>query len=473
MGKFSPKVIGLWTVPCTAATLLINAFKARLDTEVLSEPFSEGFNRSKDPAEVVANHLLALADKPIKFFQDMSFYADNKIPNFFYEKTVNVFIINNPQDLFSTIPSDAQSVYELGYKKQYELFQRLRYINTKSIVLDAHDLHHNTEATLSKFCRAANIEFFQQMIAKNSQKADMALGSGATSTQASGAILRAQIFYNELSKFKLTENSPGTDRKIIPAFYNAHQAHPNHITELKSKLDEAKDKCFFFDLDGTLCDNEELVALAHCDTIAFMSDKYDMSLQMPTVAAIKSISWGASINYVVNTLVSEHTQLTPYKDEYKKYALNRFNILKEKAAEGYFIKPSVDLLKYIVSKGHKVCIVSGTTRAEIEKTLDGLQLKGCVPYLGAQDYTRGKPNPEPYQLAKKMMKVGEHTLCIAFEDSPRGILSARAAGLWVVGLSMKNEDLFKFGANIVVSTLSTCQNILEELDVKESMKQAV
>ena len=461
-----PKVIGLWTIPSTAATVLVNAFKVRRDAEVLSEPFSDGFNRFNS-AETVANHLLRPTDKAVKFFHDIGLYSDNKIPHFFYENITNVFIIHNPQDAFitglSVPPFDA-------YKHQYELFQRLRYLNTKSIVLDAYDLHNHTEAILSRFCNVVGLDFCHQMVAKGVGVAV----SGVVSPQTHASIQRAQVFYNELAKYKLTNNSLKSDKKIItPAFCNAHKPHTNKTAELKSKLAEHQDKCFFFDLDGTLCDNEELVALAHCDTFSFMNDKYSLSLQRPTIEAIKSISWGASINYVINNLVSEHVQLSPHKDEYKKYALNRFNMLKEKAAEGYFIKPSVDLLRYIVNQGYKVCIVSGTTRAEIEKVLDVLKLKDCVPYMGVQDYTRGKPDPEPYQLAKKMMKTDAHTLCIAFEDSPRGILSASAAGLWVVGLSMKNEDLFKFGANIVVPTLSVCQNILEELGVKESMKQAV
>jgi HAD superfamily hydrolase (TIGR01509 family) len=49
----------------------------------------------------------------------------------------------------------------------------------------------------------------------------------------------------------------------------------------------------------------------------------------------------------------------------------------------------------------------------------------------AEDYERGKPHPDPFLLAAKLMGVPP-TECIVFEDSPTGIEAAKAAGMaWV------------------------------------------
>lgn len=47
--------------------------------------------------------------------------------------------------------------------------------------------------------------------------------------------------------------------------------------------------------------------------------------------------------------------------------------------------------------------------------------------------SRGKPDPEPYQLAARLLGV-DVKACVAFEDSPPGLASATAAGARVVGV---------------------------------------
>ncbi|MFF2453773.1 HAD family hydrolase [Isoptericola sp. NPDC058082] len=47
--------------------------------------------------------------------------------------------------------------------------------------------------------------------------------------------------------------------------------------------------------------------------------------------------------------------------------------------------------------------------------------------------TRGKPDPEPYLLAAERLGV-DTAACVAIEDSPTGIASARAAGIATLGV---------------------------------------
>jgi sugar-phosphatase len=51
----------------------------------------------------------------------------------------------------------------------------------------------------------------------------------------------------------------------------------------------------------------------------------------------------------------------------------------------------------------------------------------------ADDEVRGKPDPAVYLTAARRLGI-EPTDCIAFEDSPRGVESALAAGMLVVAI---------------------------------------
>ena len=77
-------------------------------------------------------------------------------------------------------------------------------------------------------------------------------------------------------------------------------------------------------------------------------------------------------------------------------------------------------------------IVSGSPRASIESTLDKLGLRDRFTVLvGAEDYTRGKPDPEPFLTAAHQLHV-QPERCLVFEDAEAGIQSAQAAGMqWV------------------------------------------
>jgi beta-phosphoglucomutase-like phosphatase (HAD superfamily) len=51
----------------------------------------------------------------------------------------------------------------------------------------------------------------------------------------------------------------------------------------------------------------------------------------------------------------------------------------------------------------------------------------------AEDVTAGKPDPEPYLLAAKLLDV-DPARCVALEDSPNGVASAMAAGCRVLAV---------------------------------------
>lgn len=77
-------------------------------------------------------------------------------------------------------------------------------------------------------------------------------------------------------------------------------------------------------------------------------------------------------------------------------------------------------------------IVSGGGRESVVRSLQQLHLLDRFETLVcAEDYTKAKPNPEPYLLAAERLGIApEH--CLVFEDTELGISAAKAAGMsWV------------------------------------------
>ena len=73
--------------------------------------------------------------------------------------------------------------------------------------------------------------------------------------------------------------------------------------------------------------------------------------------------------------------------------------------------------------------------------------------LAAEDYGRGKPDPEPYRLAMERLGVAP-AATLVIEDATPGIRSARAAGARVIAVRAGNYSGYDLSmAHMVVDTL--------------------
>lgn len=100
-----------------------------------------------------------------------------------------------------------------------------------------------------------------------------------------------------------------------------------------------------------------------------------------------------------------------------------------------------ELIAWFATAGVPVAVVTGSTHGEVEPVLDLLGVHRHVDLVVASgDYARGKPDPEPFQLAARRLDV-DPARCVAFEDSEAGVAAARAAGMTVVATTESNAPL--------------------------------
>ena len=81
-------------------------------------------------------------------------------------------------------------------------------------------------------------------------------------------------------------------------------------------------------------------------------------------------------------------------------------------------------------------LCSGALRSDIESIITAHNIKeNFRTIVTAEDTKKSKPDPAPYQLALKNLKIIEPTNAVAIEDTPAGIHSAKKAGMKVLAVT--------------------------------------
>ena len=106
---------------------------------------------------------------------------------------------------------------------------------------------------------------------------------------------------------------------------------------------------------------------------------------------------------------------------------------------------------------HRLAIVSGALRHEIELILEGVGLRSSFEHItAAEDIRNGKPNPEGYLHALQALNrraTVQASDCLVIEDTIAGIQAAHAAGMRCLAVSTTYPADQLAGADAVTSTL--------------------
>lgn len=178
-------------------------------------------------------------------------------------------------------------------------------------------------------------------------------------------------------------------------------------------------RAYLFDLDGTIADTMPGHYRAWTEALA----RHDAVLPEALF-----YEWGGVPPLRVAEMLNERFgyNLDPAAVMHDKEALFLLGVAD--------VKPIASVLAHIVEAHGRIplAIVSGSPRANVEKTLAALGLTDRFDLLVcAEDYAQGKPHPQPFLTAARLLNVAPAD-CLVFEDADAGIASAKAAGMqWV------------------------------------------
>jgi sugar-phosphatase len=128
-------------------------------------------------------------------------------------------------------------------------------------------------------------------------------------------------------------------------------------------------------------------------------------------------------------------------------------------------------IKTLLSLKIPVGLVTSSHKKRALLMLKKQNLHDCFQaYVTAEDVTNGKPHPEPYlAMAKKLSQEPES--CLVFEDAISGVISAKAAGMEVIGINAEEaaEQLLDRGAAHVISNFKEVSFEQNKLHIKDDI----
>jgi beta-phosphoglucomutase family hydrolase len=175
-------------------------------------------------------------------------------------------------------------------------------------------------------------------------------------------------------------------------------------------------KAYLFDCDGTIADSMPLHYVAWKKALAEYGCEFPEDV---------FYAWGGMpAAEIVATLSSQQGLALDAEDVAHRKELIYYELLPE-------LQAVPEVLEQIELNHGKapMAVVSGSTRESVTKSLELLGLLGKFDTLVcAEDYSRSKPDPEPFLVAAKRLGVAPVD-CLVFEDTEMGVQAATAAGM--------------------------------------------
>ncbi|HEV7662586.1 MAG TPA: HAD family phosphatase [Chloroflexota bacterium] len=199
-----------------------------------------------------------------------------------------------------------------------------------------------------------------------------------------------------------------------------------------------------FDMDGVLIDSEPLHYSVLRDLLAgedcaLSSTEYEQFLGTTTQATLE-------------TLIDRHSLQRPLADYLADYNAGVLHLLEQPHAPQPGVVTLIERLRQLQMP---LALASSSARAWIDATLRSIGLSDAFDAIASgNEVSRSKPDPEIYLLAAERLGINPEC-CLAIDDAPNGIASARAAGMAVLAVRTPyTVHLTLDGAQRVVNSLA-------------------
>ena len=179
-------------------------------------------------------------------------------------------------------------------------------------------------------------------------------------------------------------------------------------------------RALLFDFNGTLSDDEHI----QCEIYRRLFAEQGRPLSAEQYYAELA---GLSDQEIVELW------LGPEHPAAEQVVVDRIRLFQETVPDGSSVAPHVrEAVRAAVGRA-ALAVVSGASRAEVDSVLRAAELEVFDAVVTMEDVGRGKPDPEGYLRALELLAV-EAGDAVALEDTEVGVASAKAAGVYTVGV---------------------------------------
>ena len=185
---------------------------------------------------------------------------------------------------------------------------------------------------------------------------------------------------------------------------------------MKLQIPPGPHHAYLFDCDGTIADSMPLHYIAWKKILAEWNCHFDEHY-------FYSLG-GTPIAEIVSMLNNQHNLNMPVEAVCSRKEELYYELLPQ-------LKAIPEVLEHIHARHGEIpfAVVSGGTREAVTASLTTLEILDRFDLLVcAEDYKKGKPDPEAFLVAAERLKVKPER-CLVFEDTDLGIQAATAAGM--------------------------------------------
>lgn len=192
----------------------------------------------------------------------------------------------------------------------------------------------------------------------------------------------------------------------------------------KITIDLKNIKAAIFDMDGTMVDNSEYHKKAWKE---FLKRK---GVNLTDKEYNEKISGNNNPKILENIFGPIHTP-----EEIKIFGSQKEELYREMYAPHLKQVAGLNkIIKTLKKKGIKLGVATTSPALNRNFILDSLSLtKEFNVIMGDEHIINSKPHPEIYLRTANILKI-KPAQCLVFEDSPTGVLSAKNAGMTIIGL---------------------------------------
>ena len=186
----------------------------------------------------------------------------------------------------------------------------------------------------------------------------------------------------------------------------------------------APPRAILFDLDGLLIDSEPLWHEAEI---------YGFGLAGLCLTPEQCLeTTGLRVDEVVEFRHAQQPWDAPDRSVITEAIVERLVALVH--AKGV-LKPGVaEAIDCAHGSGARIALASSSPYVIIDAVLDTFGLRSAFEVIhSAEEEARGKPEPDVYLTAARKLGV-DPAACVALEDSPNGVLAAKAAGMQCIAV---------------------------------------
>jgi HAD superfamily hydrolase (TIGR01509 family) len=178
-----------------------------------------------------------------------------------------------------------------------------------------------------------------------------------------------------------------------------------------------------FDMDGTLVDSEKVWDVGLLE----LAQRYGGRLSADARARMVGSS-------MADSMMILHTDIgQPWRDVDESLAWLEERV-KGLFADGLVWRPgALELLQEVTAARVPAALVTATRRHLVDVALETIGRAHFAAVVCGDEVDDVKPHPAPYLTAASLLGV-DIRRCVAIEDSPTGVASARAAGAVVLAV---------------------------------------